>query len=133
MASLQELLDEHKFRKCRGPENPTTDDLVEAFDYFCSNFVYIKHPSQGKIQLNLRDAQREAVRAWIDKRYTIVLKSRYQAFCKEFTDSIKNKIAQFDCLRDAMSYYKDISQTFPRNAFDQLQNQDHDPVPGSLQ
>ena len=52
------------------------------------------------------------------------LKSRYQAFSQEFTDSIKNKIAQFDCLRDAMSYYKDISQTFPRNAFDQLQNQD---------
>ena len=51
------------------------------------------------------------------------LKSRYQAFCKEFTNSIKNKIAQFDCLRDAMSYYKDISQTFPRNVFDQLQNQ----------
>ena len=52
------------------------------------------------------------------------LKSRYQAFSEEFKDSIKNKIAQFDCLRDAMSYYKDISQTFPRNAFDQLQNQD---------
>ncbi len=46
-----------------------------------------------------------------------------QAFCKEFTDSIKNKIAQFDCLRDAMSYYFDIKNTFPRNAFDQLQNQ----------
>ena len=52
------------------------------------------------------------------------LKSRYQAFCKEFTDSIKNKIAQFDCLRDAMSYYFDIKNTFPRNAFDQLQDQD---------
>jgi hypothetical protein len=52
------------------------------------------------------------------------LKSRYQAFCKEFTDSIKNKIAQFDCLRDAMSYYFDIKNTFPRNVFDQLQDQD---------
>ena len=52
------------------------------------------------------------------------LKSRYQAFCKEFTDSIKNKIAQFDCLRDAMSYYKDINHTFPRKAFDKLESQD---------
>jgi len=81
MVVLQELIDEHKFRRCRGPaENPTTDDLVEAFNFFCSNYVYIKHPSQGKIQLNLRDAQKEAVRAWIDKRYTIVLKSRQIGF-----------------------------------------------------
>ena len=81
MVALQELIDEHKFRKCRGPaENPTTDDLVEAFSFFCSNYVYIKHPSQGKIQLNLREAQKEAVRAWIDKRYTIVLKSRQIGF-----------------------------------------------------
>jgi len=81
MAVLQELIDEHKFRQCRGPaENPTTDDLVEAFSFFCANYVYIKHPSQGKIQLNLRDAQKEAVRAWIEKRYTIVLKSRQIGF-----------------------------------------------------
>jgi hypothetical protein len=52
------------------------------------------------------------------------LKSRYQAFCKEFTDSIKNKLAQFDCLRDAMSYYFDIKNTFPRNVFDNLNAQD---------
>jgi hypothetical protein len=52
------------------------------------------------------------------------LKSRYQAFSKEFTDSIKNKIAQFDCLREAMSYYFDIRNTFPRNAFDILETQD---------
>jgi hypothetical protein len=52
------------------------------------------------------------------------LKSRYQAFCKEFTDSIKNKIAQFDCLRDAMNYYFDIKNSFPKNAFDNLNSQD---------
>lgn len=81
MPSLEELVNEHKFRKCRGPlDNPTTDDLVEAFDYFCQNFVYIKHPLKGKIPLNLRDAQKQAVRSWIDKRYTIVLKSRQIGF-----------------------------------------------------
>jgi hypothetical protein len=80
MATLEELLDEHKFRQCRGPDKASTDELLEAFSYFCSNYVYIKHPSQGKIKLNLRDAQKEAVRAWIDKRYTIVLKSRQIGF-----------------------------------------------------
>ena len=80
MASLEDLIDEFKFRKCRGPENATTDELVEAFTFFCENYVFIKHPSRGKIQLNLRDAQKEAVKAWIDKRYTIVLKSRQIGF-----------------------------------------------------
>ena len=80
MASLEDLIDEFKFRKCRGPENATTDELVEAFTFFCENYVFIKHPSKGKIQLNLREAQKEAVRAWIDKRYTIVLKSRQIGF-----------------------------------------------------
>jgi hypothetical protein len=80
MATLEELIDEHNYRKCRGPDKPTTDDLVEAFSFFCDNYVFIKHPSQGKIKLNLRDAQKEAVRAWIDKRYTIVLKSRQIGF-----------------------------------------------------
>ena len=81
MTTLEELLDEYNFRKCRGPaENPTTDELVEAFSFFCANYVYIKHPSQGRIKLVLRDAQKDAVRQWIDKRYTIVLKSRQIGF-----------------------------------------------------
>lgn len=81
MASLEELVSEHKFRKCRGPmENATTDELVEAFSFFCENYVSIKHPSKGKISFILRDAQKQAVRQWIDKRYTIVLKSRQIGF-----------------------------------------------------
>jgi hypothetical protein len=51
------------------------------------------------------------------------LKSRYKDFCKEFTDSVKNKVAQFDCLRDVMEYYADVKNTFPRNAFDNLESQ----------
>ena len=80
MATLNELLDEYNFRKCRGPENATTDELIEAFEFFCSNYAFIKHPSRGRIQLDLRDSQKEAVRYWIDKRYTIVLKSRQIGF-----------------------------------------------------
>ncbi|NDB28904.1 hypothetical protein EB151_05060 [archaeon] len=52
------------------------------------------------------------------------LKSRYKDFCEEFTQSIKDKVAQFDCLSHAMSYYAEIKNTFPRNAFDSLEAQD---------
>ena len=52
------------------------------------------------------------------------LKGRYKDFCEEFTQSIKDKVAQFDCLRDAMTYYAEIKNTFPRNAFDSLEAQD---------
>jgi hypothetical protein len=78
--TLEDLVEEHNFRKCRGKENATTDELLEAFVFFCENFVYIKHPSQGRIKLKLRNAQKQAARDWIDKRYTIVLKSRQIGF-----------------------------------------------------
>jgi hypothetical protein len=78
--SLEDLVDEHNFRKCRGKENATTEELLEAFIFFCENYVSIKHPSKGKIKLILRNSQKEAARQWIDKRYTIVLKSRQIGF-----------------------------------------------------
>jgi hypothetical protein len=68
------------FRKCRGPEDANTKQLVDAFDFFCANYVFIKHPNKGRIQLNLRPAQKEAVEAWIENRYSIVLKSRQIGF-----------------------------------------------------
>ena len=77
---LNSLVEEWHFRKCRGPENATTEQLVEAFDFFCANYVYIKHPNKGRIQLNLRPAQKEAVQAWVENRYSIVLKSRQIGF-----------------------------------------------------
>ena len=77
---LEELVNEYNFRKCRGKEDATTKELVEAFDFFCANYVYIKHPNKGRIQLNLRPAQKQAVEAWIENRYSIVLKSRQIGF-----------------------------------------------------
>lgn len=77
---LEDLINEYNFRKCRGPEDATPEQLVEAFDFFCANFVYIKHPNKGRIQLNLRPAQKEAVQAWVENRYSIVLKSRQIGF-----------------------------------------------------
>ena len=78
--NLDELLNEYNFRKCRGPENATPEELAEAFNFFCTNYVYIKHPSKGRIQLNLRSAQLETVKAWINHRNTIVLKARQIGF-----------------------------------------------------
>ena len=103
------------------PINPELIDFKSDDDYawtkYLNKLVFIA--DIGSVSLH---HSRETLE--YNKTTKSYLKSRYQAFCKEFTDSIKNKIAQFDCLRDAMSYYKDISHTFPRNAFDQLQHQD---------
>jgi hypothetical protein len=103
------------------PINPELVDFKIGEDYawakFLNKLVFIA--DIGSVSLH---HSRETLE--YNKTTKTYLKSRYQAFCKEFTDSIKNKIAQFDCLRDAMFYYKDISETFPRNAFDKLQDQD---------
>ena len=77
---LEELVNEYNYRKCRGKDEATVDELVEAFTFFCANYVYIKHPNKGKIKFELRDAQKEAVRAWIENRYSIVLKARQIGF-----------------------------------------------------
>jgi len=50
------------------------------------------------------------------------LKSRYKTFCEEFTNSIKSNVEQFDCLRDAMNYFKEIKNIFPSNIFDKLES-----------
>jgi hypothetical protein len=77
---LEELLNEYNFRKCKGPEDATNEQLLEAFVFFCNNYAYIKHPNKGRIQFTLREAQVETAKAWIEKRYTIVLKSRQIGF-----------------------------------------------------
>ena len=58
---LTDLLNEKEWRLCRGPENATVDQLVDAFDYFCRNYWYIKHPEKGRIKFEMREAQLETV------------------------------------------------------------------------
>ena len=77
---LDDLVNEYNFRKCKGPQDATDDQLLEAFIFFCNNFAHIKHPNKGKILFELRDAQIETARMWISNRYTIVLKSRQIGF-----------------------------------------------------
>ena len=77
---LTDLLNEKEWRKCKGPENATTEELVAAFSHFCSNYWHIRHPERGRIKFDMREAQVETVRCWIEDRYTIVLKARQIGF-----------------------------------------------------
>lgn len=77
---LTDLLNEKEWRKCKGPENATPDQLVEAFAHFCSTHWTIRHPERGRIKFALREAQKETVEAWIEERYSIVLKARQIGF-----------------------------------------------------
>lgn len=80
MADLQSLLNERTFRQCRGPENGDTEEKLEAFQFFCETFWKIKHPERGRISFELREAQLDTVRAWMENRYSIVLKARQIGF-----------------------------------------------------
>ena len=77
---LGDLLNEREWRKCRGPADGGTDELLEAFEYFCSEYWYIRHPERGRIKFVLREAQVETARNWMEHRYTIVLKARQIGF-----------------------------------------------------
>ena len=77
---LSDLLNEKEWRKCRGADDATTDELVEAFAHFCSTYWTIRHPERGRIKFTLREAQEETVRTWIAERYSIVLKARQIGF-----------------------------------------------------
>lgn len=77
---LNELLHEREWRLCRGPEDASEADLADAFEYFCSNYWYIRHPERGRILFEMRDAQAETVYAWIANRNSIVLKARQIGF-----------------------------------------------------
>lgn len=77
---LNDALNEREWRKCRGPDNATIDEQVEAFTYFCSTYWAIKHPEHGKILFEMREAQIETIRSWIGERYSLVLKARQIGF-----------------------------------------------------
>jgi len=77
---LTELLNEREWRRCKGPEEATIDERVEAFTYFCENYWHIKHPERGRIPFEMREAQIETIRAWMTNRYSVVLKARQIGF-----------------------------------------------------
>jgi hypothetical protein len=78
---LHELLNEREWRKCFPKwETRTTDELLDAFVHFCSTYWHIRHPERGRILFELRDAQIDTARNWLEHRYTIVLKARQIGF-----------------------------------------------------
>jgi hypothetical protein len=76
---LSELLEEREWRKCC-PQTKDPARLLEAFEYFCSTYVYIKHPEHGRIPFKLFDSQRDSVDLWIRNRYSLMLKARQLGF-----------------------------------------------------
>ena len=73
---LSDLLNEKEWRACRGPE----DNPLDGFVYFCENYWHIKHPQDGRIKFDLRDAQVGSIKHWMENRYSVVLKARQIGF-----------------------------------------------------
>lgn len=78
---FDELLETRERRRIAPDWNTSTVDvLAEAFDYFCRTYWHVRHPERGCIPFEMSDAQRETARAWIENRYTIILKARQLGF-----------------------------------------------------
>ena len=73
--NLDDLLNEKEWRRCVGGDDP-----AEGFAYFCRNYWHIKHPQDGRIKFDLRDAQEETIEHWMNNRYSVVLKARQIGF-----------------------------------------------------
>lgn len=66
---FRELQREVEFRRCaRDPH------------YWFENYVFIKHPSKGKTLIQLREAQSDTLRAFLDEDRVIILKARQIGF-----------------------------------------------------
>lgn len=78
--NISDALNEKEWRRCRGPEDATDEQLADAFSHFCSTYWFIRHPERGRILFEMRDAQYETALAWIQNRYSIVLKARQIGF-----------------------------------------------------
>jgi hypothetical protein len=70
--SLTELLREKEYRRARGESMVD----IDAFEYFCRNYVFIQHPERGAILFDLRPMQLDIMRVWMTERYSLVLKAR---------------------------------------------------------
>ena len=76
---LGELIEEREWRKCC-PQTKDPRKLLEAFEYFCRTYVYIKHPEHGRIKFDLFESQEQSVDLWIRNRYSLMLKARQLGF-----------------------------------------------------
>lgn len=78
---LQDLLIEREWRKCAPDwDSSSAQELLDAFEYWCAKYVYIRFPGKGKIKFELREAQRQTVLLWLQHRHTVALKARQIGF-----------------------------------------------------
>jgi len=77
--SWDQLLEEREWRRCF-PKTRDPAKLMEAFEYWCAEYVYIKHPEHGRIKFDLFDAQRQTASGWMVNRYSLLLKARQLGF-----------------------------------------------------
>lgn len=70
--SKTQMLREREYRRCRGE---TTRD-VDAFVYWCRNYVKIQVPERGSILFDLFDTQVQIIQTWMVEKMSIVLKAR---------------------------------------------------------
>lgn len=79
--TLEELVQEREWRRM-GPDwdDSSIEEKLEAFDYFCRKVWKIRHPSRGKIEFEMFDAQKETIQLWLEERYSICLKARQIGF-----------------------------------------------------
>ncbi len=74
-----QLLEEREWRRCF-PRTRDPEKLMEAFDYWCAEYVYIKHPEHGRLKFDMFDAQRQTATGWMVNRYSLLLKARQLGF-----------------------------------------------------
>ncbi len=87
--SFDDLWVEKEWRKCapqpywdksRNRKEPTAEQMLDGFLYFCETYWHIRHPERGRILFHPFDAQIETVRSWLDTRYSLILKARQIGF-----------------------------------------------------
>ena len=79
--TLEDLVQEREWRRVAPSwEHSSTEQLLEAFLYFCSRYWWIRHPERGRIKFELFDSQIECVTMWLTERYSVALKARQIGF-----------------------------------------------------
>lgn len=76
---LSALLNERRWREYF-PQDDDVEVLARAFERFCADCWFIRHPERGRIPFVLETAQSEAVREILANRYTVILKARQIGF-----------------------------------------------------
>lgn len=56
-------------------------DPVTGPEYFCENFVYVRHPTKGRMRFHLYDHQKDLIHNYHNYRYSISMVGRQMGKC----------------------------------------------------